>query len=76
MTKSIIGTKSLVVSPHVKPVEMDVEMNHLVRKIADEKNISYQDIVSGAGHDAQVFGTMCPTCLLFVPSQGGNQPLT
>lgn len=55
----------------VKPVEMDVEMNHLVREIADEKNISYQNIVSGAGHDAQVFGTMCPTCLLFVPSQGG-----
>ncbi|MFJ7508609.1 allantoate deiminase [Peribacillus simplex] len=55
----------------VKPVEMDREMNRLVRKIAGDKNIPYQDMVSGAGHDAQVFGSFCPTCLLFVPSKGG-----
>jgi allantoate deiminase len=28
-------------------------------------------MISGAGHDAQVFGDVCPTCLLFVPSQKG-----
>lgn len=55
----------------VKPVEMDEEMNDWVREIAHEKNIRYQNIVSGAGHDAQVFGTTCPTSLLFVPSQKG-----
>lgn len=46
-------------------------MNRLARKIAEDKNIPYQDMVSGAGHDAQVFGSYCPTCLLFVPSKGG-----
>jgi allantoate deiminase len=55
----------------VKPVEMDKEMNECAREIAKKKNIRYQDIVSGAGHDAQVFGTACPTSLLFVPSQKG-----
>jgi allantoate deiminase len=28
-------------------------------------------MISGAGHDAQVFGGTCPTSLLFVPSRGG-----
>lgn len=55
----------------VKPVEMDEEMKKLSREIAKEKNYRYQDIVSGAGHDAQVFGTACPTSLLFVPSHKG-----
>ncbi len=59
----------------VKPVAMDSEMNRLVRKVAEDKNIPYQDIISGAGHDAQVFGSFCPTCLMFVPSKGGDQPL-
>lgn len=31
----------------------------------------YQEMISGAGHDAQVFGNSYPTCLLFVPSQNG-----
>lgn len=55
----------------VKPVEMDEEMQMWAREIAQKKNIRYQNIISGAGHDAQVFGTTCPTSLLFVPSQKG-----
>ncbi|WP_462413260.1 allantoate deiminase [Neobacillus sp. Marseille-QA0830] len=55
----------------VKPIEMDKEMCEYARVIASEKKLSHQDIVSGAGHDSQVFGTMCPTSLLFVPSQNG-----
>lgn len=55
----------------VKPVAMDREMNDWTRKMATDKNIRHQDIVSGAGHDSQVFGTVCPTSLLFVPSQKG-----
>ncbi|WP_160722992.1 allantoate deiminase [Bacillus sp. USDA818B3_A] len=55
----------------VKPVEMDEPMNDLARAIAEEKNMRYQEIISGAGHDAQVFGGSYPTCLLFVPSQNG-----
>ncbi|OLS40667.1 allantoate deiminase [Bacillus sp. MRMR6] len=55
----------------VKPVKMDEEMCEQAREIAELKNLRYQEIISGAGHDAQVFGTTCPTSLLFVPSQNG-----
>ncbi|KRF55135.1 hypothetical protein ASG99_10405 [Bacillus sp. Soil768D1] len=59
----------------VKPVEMDVEMNHLVREIADEKNISYQDIVSGAGQCTGIWNNV-PNLLAVCSESGGNQPLT
>ena len=55
----------------VLPVELNEEMNAMVRSIAEDKRIPYQDIISGAGHDAQVFGSVCPTCLIFVPSRDG-----
>ena len=55
----------------VKPVKMDEQMGAWTRELAEKKNIRYQDMISGAGHDAQVFGDVCPTCLLFVPSQKG-----
>ncbi|MFJ7677145.1 allantoate deiminase [Peribacillus sp. NPDC097198] len=55
----------------VVPVELSTEMNSLVREITENHKIPYQDIISGAGHDAQVFGSICPTCLLFVPSRDG-----
>lgn len=55
----------------VKPAPMDAEMNELIRDIATEKNIRFLNMISGAGHDAQVFATACPTALLFVPSKNG-----
>lgn len=55
----------------VKPVAMDEEMNEWAREIAQKKNICYQNMISGAGHDSQVFGVTCPTSLLFVPSHKG-----
>nr|WP_017554883.1 allantoate deiminase [Heyndrickxia coagulans] len=53
------------------PVELDTEMAECARSIAQKQNIRFQDMVSGAGHDAQVFGPFCPTLLLFVPSRSG-----
>ena len=29
------------------------------------------DIVSGAGHDAQIMASVCPACMIFVPSEKG-----
>ncbi len=55
----------------VKPVKMDEEMCEWASEIAESKRYRYQKMISGAGHDAQVFGGMCPTSLLFVPSRGG-----
>lgn len=54
-----------------KPVAMSKELSELSKIISSEKNISSRELVSGAGHDSQVFGRRVPTCLLFVPSQDG-----
>lgn len=53
------------------PVAMDSALNAATESILKREGISYQKMTSGAGHDSQVFGTYCPTALLFVPSRGG-----
>lgn len=53
------------------PVAMDEELGRSAESILRQAGISYRKMTSGAGHDSQVFGTFCPTALLFVPSRGG-----
>lgn len=55
----------------VKPVKMDPELTRLSKQSAENINVSYREMISGAGHDAQIFGRHCPTSLLFVPSRNG-----
>lgn len=55
----------------VKAVAMDDKLTELAYTIVQEMDIPYRKMISGAGHDAQVFGTYCPTALVFVPSVGG-----
>ncbi|RYM05043.1 allantoate amidohydrolase [Sporolactobacillus sp. THM7-7] len=53
------------------PVAMDPRLTNSNLRLAEEAGIAYKKMVSGAGHDAQVFGTYCPTALMFVPSHEG-----
>ncbi len=53
-------------------VYFDKELVGFVRDSAKELGISYQDINSGAGHDAQFASYMIPTTMLFVPSRDGH----
>ncbi|MCK6075647.1 allantoate deiminase [Paenibacillus silvae] len=53
------------------PVAMDHTLNEAAEDILRREGISYKRMTSGAGHDSQIFGTYCPTALLFVPSRGG-----
>ena len=55
----------------VQPIAMCPDLNKLIEEITMAQKIPYQYIVSGAGHDSQVFGAICPTALLFVPSADG-----
>ncbi|MBS7344420.1 MAG: Zn-dependent hydrolase [Caryophanon sp.] len=55
----------------VAPVAMDAHVNEWVKTYLQQHDISYEEMVSGAGHDAQVFGEVVPTTLLFVPSKDG-----
>ncbi|MCI3923731.1 Zn-dependent hydrolase [Paenibacillus sp. TRM 82003] len=39
--------------------------------ICHEENRTYQLMVSGAGHDAQMLQAICPSAMIFVPSRSG-----
>ncbi len=54
-----------------KPIKMDESLTALAKSIATEQKLSFQPMVSGAGHDAQIFAEHCPTSLIFVPSKNG-----
>lgn len=55
----------------VAPIAMHTQTNEWLEQLMLSKQIDYQYIVSGAGHDSQVFGSMCPTSLIFIPSKDG-----
>ncbi|NHC40559.1 Zn-dependent hydrolase [Bacillus sp. MM2020_1] len=55
----------------IRPVQMDPSLNDRVQKICTKSDFTYHVMNSGAGHDAQLFAQVCPTTIMFVPSQGG-----
>lgn len=56
---------------NVKPVPLNSKLKQLFADEAKALDINFQEMISGAGHDSQVFGTHCPTMLVFVPSHKG-----
>jgi allantoate deiminase len=55
----------------VRPVHMDPSLNGRIQTICTKSDVSYHVMNSGAGHDAQLFAQVCPTTIMFVPSQDG-----
>ena len=54
-----------------EPVLLSPEINNALEMICKDKNIPYQLMQSGAGHDAMNMTRLCPVGLLFVPSVDG-----
>jgi len=54
-----------------EPVEFDRQMVSLVARTASELGYSVKTMPSGAGHDAQMLARVCPTSMVFIPSQNG-----
>ena len=54
------------------PVAMHVEVRALLARAAKEAGVQAPEIVSGAGHDAQILASRCNVGMLFVPSIGGR----
>ncbi|MFD1954395.1 allantoate deiminase [Paenibacillus thailandensis] len=54
-----------------KPAPMHKDLSDRLEKISGDLSLPYRRMVSGAGHDAQLFPGVCPTAMLFVPSKGG-----
>lgn len=53
------------------PTPMDELVVSKIKDAAEEEEVSYKVMHSGAGHDSQVIAPFYPTAMLFVPSIGG-----
>lgn len=54
-----------------EPVEFDRDVVSLIARTAAELGHSVKTLPSGAGHDAQMLARVCPTAMVFTPSQNG-----
>jgi allantoate deiminase len=54
-----------------RPAPMDARLRDALQTICEERGLSHLRMVSGAGHDAQMFRSVCPAGMLFVPSRDG-----
>lgn len=54
------------------PVPMHPEVRAVLARAARESGVPAAELVSGAGHDAQVLAARCKVGMLFVPSVGGR----
>ena len=56
----------------VEPVHLQEALKNYIEESCQKRNFSHMHIISGAGHDAQVFGAQIPAAMIFVPSIGGR----
>ena len=56
---------------HENPVPLSREMTASLQEAAEEAEIPYKRMNSGAGHDAMIIGRVIPTAMIFIPSQDG-----
>lgn len=56
----------------VSPVDMNKTFGKYIEESCKDKNVSFMHMVSGAGHDAEIFGEKTPAAMIFVPSIGGR----
>ena len=54
------------------PVPMHPEVKSVLARAATESGARATELVSGAGHDAQILAARCKVGMLFVPSIGGR----
>lgn len=54
------------------PVRMDPNLGKGFDQALETRGYTYRHLNSGAGHDAQIFGQVIPTAMLFVPSLNGR----
>ena len=65
-----IGVEILTIREE-DPVPLDKRLLHVTRKICEQKQINYEIMPSGAGHDAMQMAKITPAGMIFIPSQRG-----
>ncbi len=63
-----VATRTLA---RFEPVDFDPRVVALVEQTARSLGHSVRRLPSGAGHDAQMMARICPTAMVFTPSQNG-----
>ena len=53
------------------PVVLDEKNVDQLCNEAEKANMKYRKMPSGAGHDTQMLQSICPSCMIFIPSQNG-----
>lgn len=53
------------------PVNFDDDLVGKVEAAATTRQLRVKRMPSGAGHDAQMFAPLCPTAMIFIPSEKG-----
>ena len=56
---------------HVLPVRFDPSVVGIIEQTTAELGVPARRLVSGAGHDAQLMASICPTAMIFAPSRDG-----
>jgi N-carbamoyl-L-amino-acid hydrolase len=56
---------------HWPPAATSPDVRTAIRRASEALRLSYMEMPSGAGHDAQVLADVVPAGMLFVPSVGG-----
>ena len=54
-----------------KTIQFNDQLLGYITKAAKDLGLSYKDMYSGAGHDAQYVSEMLPAVMIFIPSKGG-----
>lgn len=54
-----------------KPVSMNEEVSNIIESVCKKKNVSYQRLYSGAGHDAMSMAHSIPSGLILIPCKDG-----
>jgi allantoate deiminase len=64
---------AIEISPRLSasPAPMDTRLTGMLESICRNQGRTCRTMVSGAGHDAQLFAPQCPTAMIFVPSRAG-----
>ena len=53
------------------PVAFDQTLCNLLRRKAENRQLSTRDMTAAAGHDSVLIAPLCPSAMLFIPSVGG-----
>jgi N-carbamoyl-L-amino-acid hydrolase len=75
LAREVASTRSLSfyhkLVDRTEPVKVETELLTLLAKLCQQLGYDYRLIPSGAGHDAQIISSLCPSGMIFIPSVDG-----